>query len=125
MGKGRRRGVGAAQRAAAGGGIEGVRRCGRPEGRRGGELWDKSPAVKKAMMDWLASRPVTRMQFQPGQRVDLEIAAPPGQLFDVFHDAAVGGGAGGGGAGESARGGGGGGVGGGGGARGGGGERGR
>jgi len=86
----RRKAVAAAQADAAHEVIESIRPIAPPDGKTVGEVMDKNEAVKKAVVDWLASRPVTRMQFQPGQRVDLEISASPAQLFEVFHDAAVG-----------------------------------
>jgi hypothetical protein len=46
------------------------------------------PEVKSAVDSWLASRPVTQVEFRDDLQVRVTLATPPGELFDVVRASA-------------------------------------
>ena len=66
--------------------IESVRDVMLPNGKTAGDAL-KDKAVREKLTQWLATRPVTQVEFRDDLSVGVHLAAPPAEFFEAFRDA--------------------------------------
>ena len=66
--------------------IESVRDVMLPNGKTAGDAL-KDDAVREKLTQWLATRPVTQVEFRDDLSVGVQLAAPPAEFFEAFRDA--------------------------------------
>ena len=82
----RRTAVAAAKDNAINHAIESVRDVMLPNGKTAGDAL-KDDAVREKLTQWLATRPVTQVEFRDDLSVGVQLAAPPAEFFEAFRDA--------------------------------------
>ncbi|MDQ3441346.1 MAG: hypothetical protein M3478_13455, partial [Planctomycetota bacterium] len=82
----RRTAVAAAKDNAVNQALDSVRDVLLPNGKTAGDAL-KDPAVRDKLHQWLATRPVTQVEFRDDLNVGVELAAPPAEFFEAFRDA--------------------------------------
>jgi hypothetical protein len=82
----RRAAVAAAKDNAINQALDSVRDVMLPNGQTAGDAL-KDKAVREKLTQWLATRPVTQVEFRDDLNVGVELAAPPAEFFEAFRDA--------------------------------------
>jgi hypothetical protein len=82
----RRAAVAAAKENAINGALDSIRDVKLPNGKTAGDALSDAEA-RQRLRTWLATRPVTEVEFRDDLSVGVQLAAPPGEFFDAFRDA--------------------------------------